>query len=120
MKRQAACLVAATLVAAIAMAAGVARGAEQTAPPAPPQLVAAATVREAHPDRLVVENEDDGMYTVIADRETVVEKNGDKIALRDIQVGDRVVVEPRTEPEEGRAGQTIDAARILVLIEVAH
>jgi len=112
MKRRAACL-----LAAIAMAAAVARSAE---PLSPPQLIAAATVKEAHPDRLVVENEDDGMYTVVADRETVVEKNGTKIGLREIQVGDRVVIEPRDEPEQGRAGQTIDAARIVVLVEVAH
>jgi len=93
-------------------------GAAAAAPPAP-QLVTAATVKEAQAGRLSVEDSE-GSYTVIADAQTVVEKNGAQIAIHDVHVGDRVMIEPRDEPPDGRAGKTLEAARIVVLLEVAH
>jgi len=90
-----------------------------TAVPLAPKLLTPSTVKETQPDRLVVED-DHGRYTVVADPQTVVEKHGARIAIRDVQVGERVVVEPRSEPKEGRAGQTLVAAHIVVLLEVAH
>jgi hypothetical protein len=112
MKRNVACM-----LAVIALLAGAVRAADTLDPP---QLDAAATVKEAQIDRLIVEDEDVGSYAVVADRQTVVEKNGSRIPFGDVKVGDRVVVEPRSEPPEGRAGRTIEAARIVVLLEIAH
>src|SRR5262245_46189241 len=59
----------------LAVLAGIARA----APPAP-ELATAATVKEAQAGRLSVEDSQ-GSYTVVADAQTVVEKNGAQIAI---------------------------------------
>jgi len=107
-----------SLLSSAAALLAVLAGMAVAAPPAP-ELVTAATVKEAQAGRLLVEDSE-GSYTVLADAQTVVEKSGAQIAIRDVHVGDRVMIEPRSEPLDGRAGKTIEAARIVVLLEVAH
>jgi hypothetical protein len=78
-----------------------------------------ATVLAAGPDGLVVEDAQ-GTYTVVSDAHTVVRQGNARIALGDIEIGQRVVIEPRAEPPDGRAGRTITAAQILVVLEVVQ
>jgi hypothetical protein len=78
-----------------------------------------ATVLAAGPDGLVVEDAQ-GAYTVVSDANTIVRQGNAQIAMRDIEIGQRVVIEPRVEPPDGRAGKTITAAQILVVLEVVQ